>query len=63
MKNISMHTEWLSLVEISGPFLAIPVLERVFPQGFEATDARSRKLLRSAYEEWRDAIEESDPKL
>lgn len=27
------HAEWLSLVESSGPFLSMPVLLRVFPQG------------------------------
>ena len=32
------HNEWLSLLEISGPFLSLPVLLRVFPQGLEALD-------------------------
>ena len=32
------HAEWLSLVEVSGPFLSMPVLMRVFPQGLEAHD-------------------------
>ncbi len=30
------HNEWLSLIEISGPFLSMPVLLRVFPQGLDA---------------------------
>jgi hypothetical protein len=25
------HSEWLSLVEVSGPFLSVPVLGRVIP--------------------------------
>jgi hypothetical protein len=32
------HAEWLSLLEISGPFLSMPVLLRAFPQGLEADD-------------------------
>jgi hypothetical protein len=31
------HAEWLSLVEVSGPFLSMPVLLRVFPQGLDAS--------------------------
>lgn len=26
------HAEWLSLIEVSGPFLSLPVLLRVFPR-------------------------------
>ena len=48
------HAEWLSLLEISGPFLSMPVLLHVFPQGLEADDPDSRRELRLAYEEWRD---------
>jgi hypothetical protein len=36
---ISVHHEWLSLIEISGPFLAVPVLKEAFPQGLEELDA------------------------
>ncbi len=32
------HAEWLSLVEVSGPFLTMPVLEKVFPQNLDAHD-------------------------
>jgi hypothetical protein len=31
------HAEWLSLVEVSGPLLTLPVLQRAFPQGLEDT--------------------------
>ncbi|MGB0384708.1 MAG: Eco57I restriction-modification methylase domain-containing protein [Ardenticatenaceae bacterium] len=48
------HAEWLSLVEISGPFLSMPVLMRAFPQGLEGVDAEVRRLLRVAYEEWQE---------
>ncbi len=63
MSSTSMHDEWLSLIEISGPFLAIPVLKEVFPQGLEELDGSKRKRLRQAYEEWRDALETDDPQF
>lgn len=55
------HHHWLSLVEISGPFLAVPVLKEAFPQGLEELDAAKRKRLRQAYDEWREALETDDP--
>lgn len=48
------HAEWLSLVETSGPWLSMPVLMRVFPQGLEGHDPERFRLLRLAYEEWED---------
>lgn len=58
-----LHAEWLSLIEISGPFLAVPVLKEVFPQGLEQLDIDKRKRLRQAYEEWREALENDDPRF
>ena len=63
MTGSSRHTEWLSLVDRSGAFLAVPVLEKAFPQGLDAVDTPKRQRLRAAYEEWRDAVDESDPLL
>ena len=57
------HHDWLSLVEISGPFLAVPVLDEIFPQGLEELDGIERKRLRQAYEEWREALETDDPQF
>ncbi|WP_241971538.1 Eco57I restriction-modification methylase domain-containing protein [Burkholderia pseudomallei] len=57
----TQHHDWLSLIEISGPFLAVPVLNEAFPQGLEELDAATRKRLRQAYDEWRDALETDDP--
>jgi len=48
------HNEWLSLLDISGPFLSLPVLMRVFPQGLEAHDAEASREARLAHEEWLD---------
>ncbi len=50
------HAEWLSLVEISGPFLSIPVLQRAFPQGLDPHDPEHLKNLRLAYEEWQEGM-------
>jgi hypothetical protein len=60
MSAPSVHHDWLSLIEISGPFLAVPVLKETFPQGLEELDATKRKRLRQAYEEWREALEMED---
>ena len=46
------HAEWLSLVETSGPFLSLPVLLRVFPQGLDRRDPDRAARLREAYEDW-----------
>ncbi|MCW5262139.1 ATP phosphoribosyltransferase regulatory subunit [Verminephrobacter eiseniae] len=55
--------DWLSLIEISGPFLAVPVLKEAFPQGLEELDATKRKRLRQTYDEWREALETDDPRI
>lgn len=60
---MSQHAEWLSLIEISGPFLAVPVLKDIFPQGFEELDGYKRKRLRQAYDEWREAWDLADPQF
>ncbi|HZC05676.1 MAG TPA: type IIL restriction-modification enzyme MmeI [Ktedonobacterales bacterium] len=52
------HAEWLSLVEVSGPFLSMPVLMRVFPQGLDPHDPERTRLLRQAYEEWEDGADD-----
>jgi hypothetical protein len=49
------HAEWLSLVEVSGPFLTPPVLIRAFPQGLPKVDGKKLGRLRAAYEEWANA--------
>ena len=46
------HAEWLSLIEVSGPFLSLPVLVQRFPQGMTEHDAEHAKALRQVHEEW-----------
>ncbi|WP_237022538.1 Eco57I restriction-modification methylase domain-containing protein [Herbaspirillum frisingense] len=60
MSAPSVHDDWLSLIEISGPFLAVPVLKEAFPQGLEELDGIKRKRLRQAFEEWSEALELED---
>ena len=51
-KSASRHADWLSLIEISGPFLTLPVLDRIFPQGLDARDPELRRELRTRFAEW-----------
>ena len=48
------HNEWLSLLEVSGPFLSLPVLLKVFPQGLDAHDSALAGNGRLAFNEWED---------
>lgn len=48
------HADWLSLVEVSGPFVSLPVILRAFPHGLDPRDPAQAKVLRAAYEEWQD---------
>lgn len=63
MTRLSQHAEWLSLVEVSGPFLTVSLLKKIFPQGLDAVTTPRRQKLRAAYEEWREAIDQDDPLL
>ena len=46
------HAEWLSLVEVSGPFLSLPVLMKAFEQGLDPDDPDHVAQLRVAHDEW-----------
>jgi hypothetical protein len=61
--SATQHIEWLNLVEKTGPFLAVGVLDEAFPQGLDKVETRQRQRIRSAYDEWRDAVDSGDPKL
>lgn len=61
MTEFGQHAEWLSLIDISGPFLAEPVLREAFPQGLDGIDADKKKIVRQAYDEWREARDLNDP--
>ncbi len=53
------HAEWLSLIDVSGPFLSIPVLDKVFPQGLDVVEPSTASRVRSAYEEWRESTDDT----
>lgn len=63
MNDRSHHAEWLGLIDVSGPFLAEPVLKDAFPQGLEGLDASKKRLVRQAYDEWREALDLDDPEF
>jgi len=48
------HADWLSLVEVSGPFVSMPVIQRVFPHGLDPRDPAQAKALRASFDEWQD---------
>ncbi len=54
MSTARHHMEWISLLDISGPFLSLPVLMRAFPQGLDPAPPEIHASLRLAYEEWLD---------
>ena len=61
--SAAQHIDWLNLVEKTGPFLAVGVLDEAFPQGLVKVETRKRQRVRRAYDEWRDAVDEADPQL
>lgn len=63
MSTAKHHNEWLSLIDISGPFLSLPVLTEVFPQGLEVLNADLTREVRAAYQEWEDNLQERRPDL
>ncbi|WP_017975219.1 Eco57I restriction-modification methylase domain-containing protein [Actinopolyspora halophila] len=46
------HREWLDLIEVSGPFLSLPVLKRTWPNGLDALDKSVRQRLRREHTTW-----------
>ena len=50
------HNEWLSLLDVSGSYLSMPVLMRALPQGLDAHDPAVARNVRAAHEEWEDAV-------
>jgi hypothetical protein len=56
MSSIKQHATWLSLLEISGPFLSINTLNRVFPNGLDKANNEASHIaeLKAAYAEWQN---------
>ncbi|WP_199716834.1 hypothetical protein [Micromonospora musae] len=45
------HRNWLSLVDVNGPFLSLPVLRRTWPT-LDALDKKARERLRQEHTTW-----------
>lgn len=55
------HADWLSLTDVSGPFLSVRVLSQTFPNEVESHDPLVRSRLKSAFEQWE--LERDDPAI
>nr|WP_306239321.1 DNA methyltransferase [Ornithinimicrobium cryptoxanthini] len=60
-KAADLHRAWLELVDSEGPFLAVPPLKRVWPQGMPQIDADAKAALldakpafERAWDRWHD---------
>ncbi|SFT79842.1 Eco57I restriction-modification methylase domain-containing protein [Halomonas saccharevitans] len=61
---MSERHDWLNLIEVSGPFLSIPVLDEAFSgQSLEGLNKYVSSRIRQAYDEWREAVDVDDPSL
>lgn len=60
---MSVDLDWLNLLEVSGPFLAEPVLKQAFPDGLDLLERGVPQRLRATYDEWRNAVDIRDPDL
>jgi len=47
------HIDWLKLIEVSGPFLSVPVLTAEWPD-LEALDAHALERLRQEHRQWQE---------
>ncbi|MEU4200828.1 DNA methyltransferase [Streptomyces sp. NPDC026294] len=55
-----LHRAWLELVDTDGPFLAVPALERVYPQGIPQPDTRALDAIKDAKPAFEKAWENWD---
>lgn len=55
-----LHRAWLELVDSDGPFLAVPALERLWPQGIPQPDARALDAIKDAKPAFEKAWENWD---
>jgi DNA-binding transcriptional ArsR family regulator len=60
-RSAPSRLDWLGLLDISGPFLSPPVIDRVFPQGLDVLDTDHAAKLRLAREDWAESQVGPDP--
>ncbi|HXH74058.1 MAG TPA: DNA methyltransferase [Bacteriovoracaceae bacterium] len=54
------HNTWLNLIDRSGPFLSVQVLESALPQGLDIIHTKFKQKLRRAYELWQEDIDSGE---
>jgi hypothetical protein len=59
-KASDLHRQWLDLVDTDGPFLAVPPLKRVWPQGMPALSEDRKETMRHARKDFEAAWETLD---
>ena len=47
------HIDWLKLIEVSGPFLSVPVLAAEWPD-LEPLDNKDKDRLRQEHRQWQE---------
>ena len=47
------HIDWLKLIEVSGPFLSVPVLTAEWPD-LEPLDNKDKDRLRQEHRQWQE---------
>ena len=47
------HIDWLKLIEVSGPFLSVPVLTAEWPD-LEPLDTKDKDRLRQEHRQWQE---------
>lgn len=52
MSAASEYAELLKLIEVSGPFISLPIFKEVFPQGLVKDSPELTRELREVYNEW-----------
>src|SRR5262249_18493743 len=55
MSAATEYAELLKLIEVSGPFLSLPIFKEVFPQGLVKDSSALTRELRELYDDWREA--------
>lgn len=60
MSANDLHRDWLELVDTDGPFLAVPALKRLWPQGMPQPDHDALAALKDAKPGWEKAWEAWD---
>ncbi len=50
----SQHADWLRLIEVSGPFLSLPVLVQTFGHGLDKIESEAMRRIRTGYAEWKE---------